>query len=644
MAVEFDDVKEIVRAVALRLDSPSSKYSFIFSESDDAVEVSIEVSGSLDPIFVFVVDAERFRVLKALDLDQDSYVSFAYHSHVELLSYIIQYFYPVYFKLSNYGTLNSMLSRVLGKRIRIWKDLLRVICEAGQVEFYDRGKVFKVLETNFAYNLENQTLTVSGELNDVYKCRTTMELITTLFTVLAYIFQLNELEINPLFGVQLVEEGDDSLFDAEMAMGEDIDSMGMGGGDIGGDMGEGEDLSNEFVPAGDSVENTAPDMSEGKNEIMDEVNANYSPSKGNKPILSAFITSGGGAWFSPQGKFYLLDSSHEQFVNENGSLFNCPTSLSGDDLVSHALTKGWVRIRGEQSDINVEIHSGSRCVSRLSAVAHYLVSEAGHDPSSSIALDIYSSPENKGVSIRCTLQELMDESASIPSYLTSAKNYTVVEEAVYKSGGVKEPVFSDYDDNIVLEASTSVTPVHNVSAALLEILGLCVEYAREVSVAFSRLAAGRFLMSAKGGSGVEEDVSDFLAYLSKTESYISQINSRLRDAKRLQDAGLRGSIQVKETNRFIDSLNDRNLSIGADFFDLLERTKEAEEDLKVLLSAVEKAKSSIGNMRKLFSETDELITYLEVHSPNIKGKVNHIILPSTEDPDKQIVSEAVFTE
>jgi len=293
MAVEFDDVKEIVRTVALRLDSPSSKYSFVFSESDDAVEVSIEAQGSIDPIFVFVVDAERFRVLKALDIDPEGYASFAYHSYVELLSYIVQYFYPVYFKLTNYGTLTDMLSRLLGKRIRIWKDLLRVICEKGQVEHYDRGKVFKVLGTNFHYNSETQMLSVSGELNDDYKCRTTMELIITLFTVLAYVFKLNDLEIDPILDAQIMEEGDNSLFEAEMNMGEDIDSMGMGGGDVGGDMAAGEDLSAEFVPAGDSMENTAPDMSEGKEEIMDEVmTASYRVPKGYKSIFSDFDEPG----------------------------------------------------------------------------------------------------------------------------------------------------------------------------------------------------------------------------------------------------------------------------------------------------------------------------------------------------------------
>jgi len=286
MAVDFEDVKETVRTVILRLDSPSSNYNFVFSESDDAVEVCVEDFNSIDPLFVFVVDAERFRVLKALDLDPEGYASSPYHSYIELLSFIIEHFYPVFFKLTNNSLLTDMLSRLLGKRVRVWKDLLRVICEAGQIEFVDRGGVFKVLETNFWYNSDSHTLSVSGEINDTYKCPSVMELVITLLTVLAYIFQLHDLDANPLLGVQLAEEEEASLFDEEMDMGDDIDSMDMGGTfDEGGAAGE--DLSAEFTPSGDSVESTAPEISEGKEDIMDEVmTASYRVPKGFRSIFS----------------------------------------------------------------------------------------------------------------------------------------------------------------------------------------------------------------------------------------------------------------------------------------------------------------------------------------------------------------------
>jgi len=287
VAVDFDIVKDTVRTVALRLDSPASKYNFIFSESDTAVEICVEDSNATSPLFVFVVDEERFRVIKALDLDPDGYASFPYHSYVELLSFIIENFYPVFFKLTSNGLVIDMLSRILGKRIRVWKDLLRVICEAGQVEFVDRGKVCKVLGTNFWYNSGDHVLFVSGELNDSYKCPTVMELVITLLTILAYIFQLNDLDANPILGVQEVEEGSNSLFEEEMDMGKDIDSMDMEGAFAGGDSGAGEDLSAEFAPAGDSIENTAPEISEGKEEIMDEINAAvYRVPKGFKSIFS----------------------------------------------------------------------------------------------------------------------------------------------------------------------------------------------------------------------------------------------------------------------------------------------------------------------------------------------------------------------
>ena len=138
------------------------------------------------------------------------------------------------------------------------------------------------------------------------------------------------------------------------------------------------------------------------------------------PPSSDFIVSGGGAWFSPSRKFYLLDGSHEQFVRENAQLFNIPSEASGDDLVALALIKGWVRIRGENPNINLEICAGDKCISRLAQVASYLVNEAGHNPVSVVDLDIFNPSNWKGHSVRCSLQDLIQETVSIPSYLTSA--------------------------------------------------------------------------------------------------------------------------------------------------------------------------------------------------------------------------------
>jgi len=138
---------------------------------------------------------------------------------------------------------------------------------------------------------------------------------------------------------------------------------------------------------------------------------------------SNFIASGGGAWFSPSGRFHLLDGSHEQFVRENLPLFNIPSTTSGDDLVATALLRGWVRIRGENPNLNLEICAGGKCLSLLSQVAFYLVEEIGHNSSSVVDLDIFNPSNWKGYSIKCSLQDLVTGNILVPSYLTSSKQF-----------------------------------------------------------------------------------------------------------------------------------------------------------------------------------------------------------------------------
>jgi hypothetical protein len=271
--LEFEDTVETVRAIVTRLDSPASSYNLVFSESEEAVEVSVEHPRFLDPLFVFTIDSERFRVIKALEIDPNGYATFTYHGYVELLSYILEYFYPVYYKLNPGISIMEMLSRVLGKSIRVWKDLITVLCAAGDVEFYDFGSTIMVMGVNFSYNLDSYKLALSGDVEEEIQCKSVMELVTAILTVLSYIFRREDLEINPILGDQIVDEGEEEEVDMEamdelMGMESDID------GAMGDDMGAmgGEDLSSEFEPAGDSMLNTAPDAgAEGKGEVLDEV-------------------------------------------------------------------------------------------------------------------------------------------------------------------------------------------------------------------------------------------------------------------------------------------------------------------------------------------------------------------------------------
>jgi len=267
MAFDFDEVKETVKAIAVRLDSPSSEYNLIFSESNEAVEVRVEDSYD-NAVFIFVVDAERFRVLKALEIEPKGYATFSYHGCVELLSYILQYFYPVFYRLNNHASIMDMLSRVLRENIRIWKDLVCTICKSGNVEYYDFGHTLQVLGVNFSYDSDRYRLEISGELNESIRCCSVMELVTAILTYLAYLFKREELEINPILQDQLLEEDTTDFDEMEetMALGDDIDAAG----DFGMDEPMGEDLSAEFEPSG-GVDNIAPDVDQGKTEILDDV-------------------------------------------------------------------------------------------------------------------------------------------------------------------------------------------------------------------------------------------------------------------------------------------------------------------------------------------------------------------------------------
>jgi len=114
MAFDFDEVKETVKTIILRLDSPSSDYNLVFSESGDAVEVRVEDIRE-EIVFLFTVDADRFRVVKGLEIDPKGYASFTYQSCVELLSYIIEYFYPLFYRLNNHASI-LVLQRAASRR------------------------------------------------------------------------------------------------------------------------------------------------------------------------------------------------------------------------------------------------------------------------------------------------------------------------------------------------------------------------------------------------------------------------------------------------------------------------------------------------------------------------------------------------
>jgi hypothetical protein len=270
--LDFDETVEVVRAIVTRLDSPVSDFNLVFSESDESVEVSVETTRLLDPIFVFTVDAERLRIIKDTELNPDGYRSVTYQGCVELLSHIFENFYPVFSKINHGVSIMEMLSRVFGKNIRIWKDLIEVICDAGGVEFFDFGNTVSLLGTHFSYNLGSHTLYISGKIEESVRCVSVMELVVAILTILDFLFKREELEINPILDDAVVdeEESDFDFDDMESTMGMESE-IDQATGDYGMDAMGGEDLSSEFEPAEGEMLNTAPDVDEGKTEILDEV-------------------------------------------------------------------------------------------------------------------------------------------------------------------------------------------------------------------------------------------------------------------------------------------------------------------------------------------------------------------------------------
>jgi hypothetical protein len=272
--LDFDETVETVRAIVTRLNSPVSDFNLVFSESDESVEVSVETTRLLDPVFVFVVDAERLRIIKDTEINPDGYKSVTYQGCVELLSHIFENFYPVFSKINHGVSIMEMLSRVFGENIRIWKDLIKVICNAGDVEFFDFGDTVSLLDTHFSYSLDTHTLSVSGKIDESVRCVSVMELVVAVLTILDFLFKREDLEINPVLDDAVVDE-EESDFDFDsvedtLGMESDIDAavgdFGEGSGDIGG-----EDLAGEFEPSEDGMINSAPDVEEGKAEILDEV-------------------------------------------------------------------------------------------------------------------------------------------------------------------------------------------------------------------------------------------------------------------------------------------------------------------------------------------------------------------------------------
>jgi hypothetical protein len=272
---DFEVVKDTIKEIVLRLTNPTASYNLVVGESDDQLEVRVESQASLEPIFVFVVDAERFRILKDLKLNPDGYLSVTYKNYFDLLSRFIEHWYPILAKLNQGYSIQEMVSQVFGETIRIWKDVIRVICNVGGVEYYDFGGVMRVINTDISYDVFTRVLKVHGQYNDELKCSSVMQLVVALLLVLGYVFQVNDADFNPILPDELVSEGEDitGMVDAEgeaglgAEIGQGIEDGLEGFADEEAGFGEADDsLEGQFQP----IENTAPDLEAGQEQLLEE--------------------------------------------------------------------------------------------------------------------------------------------------------------------------------------------------------------------------------------------------------------------------------------------------------------------------------------------------------------------------------------
>ena len=262
--MDFAEIKKMVRTAVTRLSSPLTDYPLVFTELDDAIEIRVEdiTKPVTAVLFAMSIDVDRFRVIKDMSLPENGqYFSAPYSGPVKLLSYLIEYYYPVCARLDKETQVTKLVSRLFLKNIRIWKDLVKALCDAGGVAFKNLGGGVHLLSTHIFFNPDTRIFTVKGSLEDSRLCRSAMELVVSVMSYLDYLFMRDGYEFNPFEEAELQPSPPTPAEEASSDMEGAMADMGMGG-----DM---EDLAGGFMD--DTALNTAPDLTEGKAEIAEAV-------------------------------------------------------------------------------------------------------------------------------------------------------------------------------------------------------------------------------------------------------------------------------------------------------------------------------------------------------------------------------------
>jgi len=270
-AIDFDVIKDLVQLVVLRLQNPVSSFDVVFVESDDVIEVSVSREGEGIPLCLLAIDGTKVRVIRSSTFDPSSFVDVSYQGYLDLFGTLVQVLYPFYMKSAkNDPSVCGMLSILLGRRIRIWKDFVSEICKENDVEVLDLGGSFRVSDVTVRYDGALRKLVFTGGYRDSVKVGSVLDFVVVLCKVLDFIGLREGKTINPMG--ELGEAEDMGVGGEQMPSDEDIVGGGMGSG-MGGEgvMFGGPMDATAAIDAGGAV-NTAPPPEVSGEDLQAEFN------------------------------------------------------------------------------------------------------------------------------------------------------------------------------------------------------------------------------------------------------------------------------------------------------------------------------------------------------------------------------------
>jgi hypothetical protein len=191
--------------------------------------------GHIGSIFVFYVDKTYFRILKGLRLNSNGYVKVTYATILELLSYMVQYLYPVFSRLKATPTVPMFLTQLFNQKVEHWANLVDVVLH-GVVMYQQDGNSFTVYDDVLTYDVPSRMIMVTGVHAMELEVFGIIELVIATLNILSHILQTNDVDINPILPEEVIddlaeealEEEAEAEFNDPSMMDIDIDDTSMG--------------------------------------------------------------------------------------------------------------------------------------------------------------------------------------------------------------------------------------------------------------------------------------------------------------------------------------------------------------------------------------------------------------------------------